>query len=136
MHSNYDKIQEMLKEYKEQLPEPNPECPQEIQRAVPCIHEHLYQPKLTIGWLKDRCRISGAYFSTQFKHCMGKGPKAYIQHRRIEAAKRVLADKSLQQVSILELGLCLGYSGKGGFTHAFKKREGLPPGVWRRQQLG
>lgn len=137
MISYYSKeIEFFLNNYRNELRVNNKDLSSELQRSVECIHKHLFNPKLQISWLKAHSHIKGSHFSTHFKYYLGKSPKKYIQDLRLEVAKKVLSNKSFRQVSILELAITLGYAGKGAFNHAFKKREGISLGRWRRVQLG
>jgi len=132
MHSKCDLIQNILDIYRAQLLQPKEEWPQEVKRVVNYIHENLFHPKLSVRWLKEQCRINGSHFSTTFKHYIGKTPKQYIQEHRLEAAKRLLVDKKLPNLSITQIALTVGYSGKGTFNHAFKKLEGITPRQWQK----
>lgn len=133
MHSKYDEIQEILSNYKKQLPKPDPEWPHEVRRAVGFIHEHLFDQELTVRLLKEKCCCESEYFSTLFKVYTGYGIKKYIIKLRIDSAKKILPDKKLWDLSILEVAIYVGYSGKGAFIHAFKKNEGISPGRWRKK---
>jgi len=66
---------------------------------------------------------------------MGRGVKEYIQHHRLNAAKEILSNQTLNEVTILELALALGYSGKGAFNHTFKKLTDKTPQQWRNDAL-
>ena len=134
MLSKFDLIQKILAIYKAKLPQPEAEWPNEVQRAVRYIHEHLFHPVLSIRRVKEQCRINGSHFSTIFSHYLGQTPKQYIQKHRLEAAKRLLDDQSLQKLSITQIALSLGYSGKGTFNHAFRKQEGITPGQWQKNK--
>ncbi|MDR8394658.1 AraC family transcriptional regulator [Aliifodinibius sp. S!AR15-10] len=135
MGDDIRKAERILANYRSELPEPDPDWPDEVQRVIECIHEHLYRPNLKVCWLKEQCYINGTHFTTLFKYYTGMGLKKYIQYHRLKVAKQVLSEDSLKDITILQVALALGYSGKGAFIHAFKKLQNDPPGKWRTKQF-
>lgn len=128
MHSKYDAIQEVLDDYKKELPEVEPEWPYKVQSTYVFIYEHLYDDRLTVGWLKEKCRINGKNFAAHFRRCTGYHPKEYILHYRLKAGKRLL---NQSKVSITEIALAVGFRSVSSFCKTFKEREGLRPSEWR-----
>jgi AraC-like DNA-binding protein len=136
MHSRYDEIQEILDNFKEQLPESdlsaeaseNKEWPRQVILAETFIHDHLYDDRLTVGWLKEKCRINGKNFAARFRRCTGYHPKEYILHYRLKAGKRLL---NQSKVSITEIALAVGFRSVSSFCKTFKKREDLRPSEWQ-----
>lgn len=53
----------------------------------------------------------------------------------MEAGKQLLIEKRFSDVRIHTIAKELGFSGTGNFHHAFRKREGVSPGKWRKQKL-
>lgn len=145
MGSIHERVQEILDNFKAQLSDLDPDLssealtqekwPTNIQRAVSCIHKHLFKPKLTVGWMKEQCHISGNNFSGKFKYYLGKTPKQYILHHRIEAAKQLLGNPKLQGVSISMTAYELGFSSAASFSRLFKRRIGITPSRWREKNL-
>lgn len=130
MHSTYYKIEEMLENYKKQLPEPRADWPHDMKRAVAFIIAHLFDPKLTVSWLRKKCRITGKSFSGIFRTCTGYYPKEYILHHRIEAGKLLLKQT---EATITEIALALGFSSLSAFCNTFKNKQGVQPTKWRKQ---
>ena len=60
---------------------------------------------------------------------------AYLNARRIQAARDALADPAQTQLSISELAFALGYASLGPFNRAFKETTGMTPSAWRAQAL-
>jgi len=102
--------------------------PSDIERAAKVMHQNLFHPKLTVGWLREQCRLNGNSFSARFKHYTGQHPKRYILHHRIEAGKLLLTKTN---VSITAISLALGFSSHAAFSKAFKRKTEHTPSQWR-----
>lgn len=61
---------------------------------------------------------------------------AFLNARRIEAAREALADPSRASDSISEIAFGLGYSSLGPFNRAFKQATGETPSAYRARALG
>jgi AraC-like DNA-binding protein len=128
MAKDYERIQEILKDYKEQLDETdNTEYPV-VKRALRCICQNLFRKKLTVGWLKERCRINGSSFATKFYYSVERYPKEYILDHRLEVAKRLLKETN---ATITLIAISVGFNSLSAFCKTFKRREGLKPSEWR-----
>ena len=62
----------------------------------------------------------------------GMTPVAYITHRRLELARRLLAQPEL---ALAEIALACGFSSQSHFGNVFRKALGLTPGQYREQCL-
>lgn len=124
------RLQKLLHQARNSLPEANPAWPGKIQRVVRFIHNHLYDNELSVGWMKEQCRVNGNNFSGKFKHYTGRTPKQYILVCRIEAAKILLKKTAFP---ILTIAIETGFSGQASFTNAFKNMMGTTPGKWRSE---
>ena len=58
---------------------------------------------------------------------------AYINVRRIEAAKRILSDPTQARTTIAAVAFDLGFGSLGPFNRAFKEATGATPTEWRKQ---
>jgi len=105
--------------------------PSDIERAAEVMDQNLFHPGLTVGWLREQCRLNGNSFSARFKYHMGQYPKNYILHHRIEMGKILLAKTNATNTNI---SLALGFSSCSTFSKAFKSRVGQSPSTWRREQ--
>lgn len=131
-------LRRFLKTIQQQLPMPEDDSkwPHNVQLSVWYIHEKLYHQNLNVGKLREVVYGgNGNDFSTEFVCYLGTSPKTYINDLRVEAGKKILTDKRFRKVQILIIATELGFSGKGAFSHAFRKREGISPGKWRKQKL-
>jgi AraC-like DNA-binding protein len=61
---------------------------------------------------------------------------AYINVRRIEAAKRILSDPAQARTTVAAIAFDLGFGSLGPFNRAFKDVTGATPTQWRRDALG
>lgn len=61
---------------------------------------------------------------------------AFVNARRVEAAKAMLADATQAHTSIAAIAFDLGFGSLGPFNRAFKEVTGVTPTQWRRQALG
>ncbi|MDR8391273.1 AraC family transcriptional regulator [Aliifodinibius sp. S!AR15-10] len=122
-------VKGVLSRYRDELPEPDPEWPYEVSEAVKCIHENLYNPKLTIKWMKTHCHINGKSFSGRFKIYLYQYPKSYILHHRIEVSKKLLTQTS---ETVTQIALIIGFTSLSSFCNTFKAQFDLTPSQWRR----
>jgi len=69
-------------------------------------------------------------FKRRFSKATGHTPIAYIQHLRVEAAKRQLeaGDRSFDDISHT-----IGYEDPAFFRRLFKRTTGLTPGAYRKK---
>jgi AraC-like DNA-binding protein len=61
---------------------------------------------------------------------------AFINARRIEAARRQLADPAFADTPISKIAYDLGFASLGPFNRAFKDATGATPTEWRRAEAG
>lgn len=81
--------------------------------------------------LQDAARImnySDAYFCKLFKHCFDKSFTTYLAEFRIEKAKQLLSDVT---INIKEISDRVGYRDSNYFTKVFKRVEGMLPSEYR-----
>ncbi|SHG29590.1 AraC-type DNA-binding protein [Fodinibius roseus] len=129
------RIRQVLETYRNELSTSVPEEQFDVHRAAVYLHEHLFHPDCHVSGMREACKIPQRNFSTRFRLSMGLPPASYITSHRIEAAKRLLSDNQLKDVSISEIGFAVGYERISAFTTLFTKKIGLPPGAWRNQEL-
>ena len=55
----------------------------------------------------------------------------YVNHFRVDAARRLLADPAERRTSIEAIGLMTGFRSRSTFYEAFKRETGSTPGAWR-----
>ncbi|MBD2775193.1 helix-turn-helix transcriptional regulator [Iningainema tapete] len=80
--------------------------------------------------LASLCGLSKYHFCRQFKQITGMTAHQYVIHRRIEAAKRLLAK---QELTIRAVSECLGFASHSQFTAFFRRYTGVTPQVFRQR---
>ncbi len=97
-------------------------------RVADYVEEHLAET-VSLATLAELARLSPFHFSRAFKQSFGMPPHRYLTSRRMERAKRLLADDA---ASITQIGLAVGFRETSSFTSAFRKHTGFAPTVFRR----
>lgn len=103
-------------------------APWQQRAATAYIEEHLAEP-IALCTLARLARLSPYYFCRAFKRSLGMPPHRYHSNRRIEHAKRLLAQPA---PSVTEIGRIVGYGETSSFTTAFHKATGITPTAYRR----
>jgi AraC-like DNA-binding protein len=103
-------------------------APWQLRRACEFIEANLDgDPSITE--VAGVCGLSTNYFAKAFKQTTGAPPHAWLLMRRIEHAKRLLNETSLE---LAEVALACGFVDQSHLGRIFMKREGCSPGKWRR----
>jgi AraC family transcriptional regulator len=100
-----------------------------LERARLHIDAKLFEP-LTLAQLAEAAGLSAYHFTRQFGARFGDSPMAYVRARRLSAA----ADRLCGEPSptLIDLAFDCGFDSQEGFTRAFKRVFGVPPGRYRR----
>lgn len=77
-----------------------------------------------------RSSLAPRTFKRRFVKATGVSPISYVQHLRIEAAKRRLEQTD---APVDEIGWNVGYEDPAFFRRLFKRIAGIPPGAYRRK---
>jgi transcriptional regulator GlxA family with amidase domain len=91
------------------------------------IDAHLGEP-LLIGKLAAQFGLSSRTLSRRFLLATGQAPQAYLQHIRVQQAKRLL---EMTGDPIDEIRQDVGYHDPAAFRRAFKHATGLSPSEYR-----
>jgi AraC-like DNA-binding protein len=73
--------------------------------------------------------LSPFHFHRLFVRAFGETPLAFVTRRRLEHAKRLLADGA----TVTEVCFAVGYGSLGTFSARFHELVGCPPSEYRRQ---
>ena len=103
-----------------------------VSSAVKYI-ENNYFYDIDITSLASELGFSRAYFTTLFTKRTGESPYGYLTRVRLEKAKEYLRenDKSVETVA-----LSVGFSSVQRFSETFKKRLGISPFNYRKNNRG
>lgn len=75
-------------------------------------------------------RVAGANVQTTLRLATGYSPIAYVQHVRVEEAKRRL-ERTSEPVDAISYAV--GYEDPAAFRRLFKRITGVTPGAYRRK---
>ena len=110
------------------LPTPDFQAGQ-ARMAVRFVHDNLSRP-LTLGEIADHVHVSPRQLTRLFAHFTGTSPAAYIERARLDRAAALLLKSSL---SLKAIAREVGYPDAAHFSRVFSKRNGNPPGDFRRR---
>lgn len=102
-----------------------------IGAALRLMHGRLAEP-WTLETLARSVGVSRSVFSDRFTHVMGVPPMQYLGNWRLQVAARLLLRENM---NIAQAATAVGYESEAAFNRAFKRRMGVPPGVWRRSRI-
>lgn len=100
------------------------------QRIRAIIDENYTQSYLGLYYISDAMKVSTTYISKVFKKEFGLGITDYINQKRIDRAKHLIAQK---QLAIKEVALQVGFTSDIHFIRVFKKYENTTPGAYQRK---
>ncbi|MEU8620138.1 helix-turn-helix domain-containing protein [Streptomyces sp. NPDC048623] len=116
--------------------------PEETRRQVTArrvrafIRQNLHDPELTPPVVAAAHHISLSYLHRIFQQeSPGETVAAWIRARRLEGARRDLADPALRGLPVHALAARWGYPRASDFTRAFRSAYGLPPTEYRQLAL-
>ncbi|MDE7219022.1 MAG: AraC family transcriptional regulator, partial [Oscillospiraceae bacterium] len=100
-----------------------------IQEAVAFIQQN-YQRDITVEEIAGICKLNRSYFSKLFKDVIGCTPQEFIIRLRLtKAAEQMRSTND----AIGDIARRCGYPNQLHFSQAFKKRYGLSPREWRKE---
>jgi AraC family transcriptional regulator len=100
-----------------------------LRRLRDYIEAHLAD-EIRISQLAELVGLSEGHFYRSFRATTGQTPLSYINDRRIEAAKRLLATDT---GGINTVGPRVGFVSQGHFSRTFRARTGVTPRHYRQQ---
>jgi AraC family transcriptional regulator, arabinose operon regulatory protein len=98
-----------------------------LQKIIEKIHSS-YNLKWSVKDFARECNLSVYRFIHVFKNHSGLSPLEYLTKVRIDKAKELLLDSSL---NISEISNIIGYDNPLYFSRIFKKTAGMPPSQFR-----
>jgi AraC family transcriptional regulator len=84
----------------------------------------------TISALAQECDLSSSHFARAFKETTGLAPHQWLTRQRIEHARRLLSQTSME---LSEIALACGFVDQSHFSRVFARQEKHSPGRWRRR---
>lgn len=103
-----------------------------LDRVLAFINDNLEQD-LSLADMAEVACVSVFHFARVFQQTMGATPHAYLSQRRLDLARRRLADGV---ESLAEIALACRFSSQANFTRAFSLATGVSPGRYRQAAQG
>ena len=91
-----------------------------------------YMEDLSMQELARQMNYSEAYFCKLFKQCFGQNFTSYLTEYRVETAKKMLGQPT---VNVKEIGKAVGYCDANYFAKVFKRTTGQSPTDYRTELL-
>ena len=79
--------------------------------------------------LAGRAELSLHHFARAFKMSAGMTPRAFLEERRIERAKKLISES---QHSLADIAVECGFGTQSRLTTIFRRRTGFTPAEYRR----
>lgn len=98
-----------------------------LKLVIDYIQAHLTE-EVTLAQMAEVAGLSPFHFSRIFKESVGVSPNRYVNHCRVEKAKRLLEQ---QQISINQISAACGYKNSSYFIRQFRKIMGVTPKVYQ-----
>src|ERR1700722_3436207 len=102
-------------------------APRVLRRVVEFMHANI-DKQIGLTKLAGCAGLSLSHFSFQFRASTNQSPHQYMLQLRIERSKKLLADPRL---TVLDVGLEVGFSNQQHFATVFRNFVGVPPSVYR-----
>lgn len=120
-----------LKRLCDPLPLPRQKYADKISFVIQNMHKEYWQDT-SLETYAAMCNMSKYHFLRTFKAITGQAPLTYRNEIRLAHARELLEDRML---TIGEVAERSGYTSPNYFCDAFKKKLGISPQQYRRQQL-
>lgn len=97
------------------------------RRMVEWIESQLDQP-VTLGAMASEAALSEYHFARMFRISFGMPPHVWLQARRLDRARQLLAQNLL---SLTAIAMACGYSSPSHFSNRFQAATGITPSRYR-----
>jgi AraC-like DNA-binding protein len=102
-----------------------------LRRARLFIEERFDEP-IDLEAMARQADLSRFHFVRAFRHEFQKTPHQYLQERRIQRAKQLLASGHF---SVTDVCFEVGFESLGSFSTLFRRLVGQPPATYRSRSL-
>lgn len=99
-----------------------------LRRAIAHMEEHLAEP-FNLAELAEKAGMSPFHFSRLFKKATGLSPSRHFIRQRMARAQQLLQETDL---SIIRVGIAVGYTSPSHFSQVFRRETGLLPSHYRK----
>lgn len=111
--------------------EPSETIPKDFQYVINYISQN-YGEKIQMQTLAEQFHLSYDYFQHRFKKMTGLSPQQFLIEKRLSAAAELLTEGRL---NCTEIAQRCGFSNSAQLSMLFRRRFGVAPLVYRREQL-
>ena len=99
-----------------------------LRRALRVMEAGLHE-EFSLSHLAQEVGMSEFHFSRLFKKATGLSPSRFFIKRRLAKAQQLLLETDM---SIIEIGMSVGYSSPSHFAQVFRRETGMTPSEYRR----
>jgi AraC family transcriptional regulator, alkane utilization regulator len=103
----------------------------QIGKALGLIHQQPDHPWV-VAELAERVSMSRTGFAVRFTQMVGVAPLDYVRKWRMQKASDLLRQG---EDNLDEIARQVGYESGAAFSKAFKREIGIPPGLYRKEQV-
>jgi AraC-like DNA-binding protein len=110
---------------------PVPEPSVDLTPVRQWLDDHPERP-WSLGRLADRAGYSPFHLLRAFRRSFHKTPYQYLVARRLDLARRLLADTAR---SVTQIAFAVGFDSVAAFSTRFRRDVGWPPSAYRARVL-
>lgn len=103
-----------------------------VIEIITCYIQKNYMYDISMQDVARHMNYSEAYFCKLFKQCFNRNFTSYLTEYRMEEAKRMLKEST---VNVKEIGKAVGYPDSNYFTKVFRRITGKSPTEYRTEFL-
>lgn len=124
----YRWVQQWLTTLRHMLPDEPLRFDHRVMKVCDYVRERLDQP-LHLQELADHVHISVSQLSHLFLETLGTAPMEFVRRSRIDYAKQMLLNNTL---NLREIAEKIGYEDQSQLSRAFRRAEGISPSQYRK----
>jgi len=94
-----------------------------------------FEPELTLDALAAQLQVKPKILSQVINELQQQNFFEFINHYRIEEAKKLLNNPKDKKITVLEVMYEVGFNSKSSFNTLFKKSTGLTPSEYKKQSM-
>ena len=126
----YIEINKKKSKYISKIDKSEPGWPSDVCAIYDEINKRLFDFDVEINDVMSKCGCRNNNIYTRFRHFVGRSPKEYMLHHRIELAKRLL---EIGECPVSEVAFTVGYASPAAFSQTFKSWVGISPSKFKRE---